>query len=138
MHSFFISEHIYKREGRQKVLSHQVAESLGCWCQDCSFSLSPSLSSTQSTAVVSLCLTAILSRSQVQNIFFSWAAAVSGWFFGQLRGWLTDTIVNHARSCETHFWNHLRVKLPVNCLGCFVFQDGLFGGLGFFCFLSPI
>lgn len=72
----------------------------------------------------------------LEYIFFSWAAAVSGWFFGQLQGWLTDTIVNHARGCETGFWNRLRVKLPVNCLCCFVLQDAIF--FPFFFFLSPI
>lgn len=74
----------------------------------------------------------IMQKPGLEYIFFSCAAAVSGWFFGQLQGWLTDTIVNRACGCETGFWNRLRVKLPVNCLGCFVFQDACC----FFFFLS--
>lgn len=57
---------------------------------------------------------------------------MSGWFFGQLGGWLTDTIVNQAGGCETVSWNRRGVKLPVKCLGCFVGFGLLVLLVGFF------
>lgn len=151
MHSFFISAQAYKKRGGDK--RRWGPRGSGEPGLPVSGRRLPSISLLISSTVTScgepLPYSYIILKPGLEAyflfiyLFLWWAAAVSGWFFGQLQGWLPDTVVNHTRGCANWFFflepsqGQVASKLSrLLCVsGCYFF---LFSFFFLFCFLSPI